>query len=274
MKKHNTLELVLSGSMPFVAIILIALSNFVTFGFQLPDSNFWIKAAINTVALLCFFLPFKTIFKEKYMHSERIINKQLEYSNLVTKVIDNKIIAFNDWTEVEYNARKDKFIKQVLQLNYLELDTFKKFGMSKKSVLKDKELKGSQKKALIKLINKIPKIEQIKADKCLPGTDNSTVFKRLSTSETREDKKMTCLKVVRSLIVCAGIAMLGFTTDFNNFLIEYIAILAELGLKLLIGLWHIYGASRVANTLINKVYFKELSEKSLVIEEFLESYKK
>lgn len=274
MKKHNTLELALSASMPFMALILIALSNFVTFGFKPPDSNFWIKAVINTVALLCFFLPFKAVFKEKYLQSERIKNKQSEYSNLVSVIFDNKITAFNLWTEIEYQQRKNKYINNMLQLAYVDFECFKSYEMSMTTVLKNKTLKWSQKKVILKIIWKIPRIKRIDVDRCLPGTDSNTIFDRLSTSEEREDKKLTCLKVLRSLMICAGFAMLGYTTDFSNFATEYIAILTELGLKLLIGLWHIFGASRVANRIINKVYFKELSEKSLVIEEFLESINK
>lgn len=272
MKKKSTIELVVGGAMPFTALILIGLINFVTFGFKLPDASFWIDAVVNTTALLFFFIPFKSIFMSKYMESERIKTKQEEYSELVGKIYDNRLIAFQDWTAVEYNKRKESVVKLALQDLRLEdaEKVFNSYNLDIKKIKADKVLSPKQKKIMINLIKKLSRIKQINADECLPGIESTTQDRRITSSLAKEDKKLTALKVLKSLIICAGIAMLTVTTDFSDIGTRYIAILTTLGLKLLVGLWHIYGAGRVANVLVNNVYFNELSEKSLVISEFLE----
>lgn len=275
-KRKSTLELAISGAMPFTALILVALANFVSFGFKIPDASFWIDAVINTVALLCFFLPFKSIFIDKKIDSERIKSKQEAYTEMVEKVYDDRLVDFEKWTEKEFNERRARIIR--IELSGLRLENadakFNEYGFDIRKIKKDKCLSNYQKKIMIKLIKKVSKLKKIDTDKCLPGIDSIVEDNRLSSNMEKEEKKQTIIKVLRSLIVCAGIAMLTFTTDFSDLQTRYMAILMSLGLKLLIGLWHIYGASRLAHTLVNKVYFNELSEKSLVITEFLECEKR
>lgn len=275
-KRKSTLELAISGAMPFTALILVALANFVSFGFKLPDASFWIDAVINTVALLCFFLPFKSIFIDKNLGSERIINKQALYADLVEKIYDDRLADFEKWTELEYDERRAR-IKRI-ELKTLRIENaeavFDSFALDKKRIRKDKNLSNYQKKSMIKLIKRLSRLKKIRTDKCLPGIDAVVESNRLSSSMSTEDKKQTVMKVIRSLVICAGMAMLAFTTDFSDLKNRCMAILMTLGLKVLIGLWHIYGASRLAHTLVNKVYFNELSEKSLVITEFLEYEKR
>lgn len=275
-KRKSTLELAITGAMPFIALILIALTNFVSFGFKLPDASFWIDAVINTVALLCFFLPFKSIFIDKNLGSERIMDKQALYADLVEKIYDDRLADFEKWTELEYDERRAR-IKRI-ELKTLRIENaeavFDSFALDKKRIRKDKNLSNYQKKSMIKLIKRLSRLKKIRTDKCLPGIDAVVESNRLSSSMSTEDKKQTVMKVIRSLVICAGMAMLAFTTDFSDLKNRWMAILMTLGLKVLIGLWHIYGASRLANTLVNKVYFNELSEKSLVITEFLECEKR
>lgn len=275
-KRKSTLELVIGGAMPFVAIILLALTSFVTLGFKMPDSSFWLNTIVNTVALLCFFIPFKAIFIEKYLSSERIIGKQNAYIELVERIYNDKYLQFQDWTVEELEIRKQRVIKvnlQALRLKNAE-EKFNSYGLDTKKIKRDESLSNTQKKIMINLIKRIGKMKKINPEECLPGIEYNTQNSRIVSNMKKYEKKATVFKVLRSLIICAGFAILALSTDFSNIGERYMAILVELAMKILIGLWHIYGASRLANNLVNNVYFNELSEKSLVITEFFEYEKK
>lgn len=268
-KKKNIIELVAGAVMPFMSFAILTLAKLVSINFSKPTSAFWVDVVVNTFVLLCFFIPFKSIFKEKYLSSERIENKVGEYAELVAKIYDGKLKSFDEWTCTELDLQRNKYISQGLQMACMTKEEFlSRYKLSAELVKDDKELAKDTKVVLLKIIKHAPKIKQIRTEECLPGTESNTIFNRLTTKEEKEDRVVTFSKVARSLIICMGVAMLSYSFNKDANVLE---IITDLGIKLLLGVWHIFGASRIADRLINKVYFKELSEKSLVLTEFLES---
>lgn len=268
--KKSIFELATNGLLPFVTVILVALVNFVSFGFTLPDKGFYIDTIVNTIALLGFFLPFKTIFVDKYMTSERIANKRAEYVERVNRVYENKIDAFNHWcAETNFEKRKKEFLDRSLKLVGIGLEEFNANYLFKdKAIKENKSLNKIAKDTLLNINKKLPKIKQVNVYDVLPSTDNITVFTELNSNMKKSDKLVTLRKVVQSLFISFGLATLIISTNFDK---EAMSIIINVCLKLIIGLWHIYSASRVANQLVNDIYFSELSEKIYVLDKFEES---
>lgn len=269
--KRNIIEIAITGCMPFISIALLFLIRFVSLGFRLPDSMYWVYMCVNVAIMLCFFIPFKSIFKDKYMSHERIKAKQEYYASRVQEVFNDNIASFDDWTKIEYEKRRKKFIVQTLQTcTILDYETFMaKYQMSSKKIYSDKDLTLKQRLKLIKMVANIAKLMPIKSASCLPSIDKVTPLNRITANMEKSDKLLTFKKVMQSVLICAGLAMIAVKP--SSLVDNFMAIMTELLLKILMGCWYIYGASRVANHLVFNIYMRELSEKSLVIEEFLES---
>lgn len=273
MKKKNVLELAITGIMPFVSIALLFLIRFVSLGFKLPDAMYWADMCVNVAMMLCFFIPFKSIFKEKYMASELVGKKKEYYSVRVGAVFNNRIVMFDEWTKQEFEKRRNDYIKMsLLRFTMLSSEEFmSKYRMSPKLILKDKNLTVMQKYKLIKLVFRIWKIKPIKASKCLPSTDNVRPDARITSNMNKTEKILMIKRVAMSFVLCAGIAMIVIKPSALAGNIT--ALITEFLLKMLMGCWYVYGASRVAYRLVYKEYMNELAEKSLVLDEFLETQK-
>lgn len=268
--KKSTIELVTSGVLPFLSLVLLGMVNFVSFGFRLPDKSFYIDTVINAIALLCFFVPFKSIFINRFMRSERVVQKQTEYAEIVSEIYsEDKIEAVDRWcNDTNYNKRKDDYIKRTLVLTGVTPDEYKERYMMSNKAIKSAKLPRQKKRILIKLNRNIQRIRPTRVSDLLPSTESITVFNELTSSMKRADRSSTMWVLLKSVVVCFGLAMLAVTTDFTT---PIMPIVISLCLKLIVGLWHIYIASTVASKLVNNVYISELSEKIFVLSKFNES---
>lgn len=264
-KVKKTFELAINGMLPFASLALLMLIEWINLGFKPINSSFVLKLCVNIVALLLFFLPFKTIFVDKYMNSDRIKGKQEDYSILVEKIYNlNLVSAFENKLSENYEIRKNDYIIKTLNSIAVSLETYNKCYLSNNKAIKDDaEMSKIKKKVLLRLNANIKRIKETKISDLLPNTENMTVFDELPSSMERASKGYTLRKVGMSILAGIAISVFVITPSGDK---EVIPIIVNLAMKLITGLGHVFVASRVADKLVNKIYFSELSEKIHVIE--------
>ncbi|MEG2540880.1 MAG: hypothetical protein RSB59_03805 [Clostridia bacterium] len=266
------IELIVVSVMPFIATALLVLMQFVKPGVVvIDDTDFWVDFTISAVALLFYYFPFKSLFKKMYQNSTRIIDKKKEYATKATAIYDGNLKNFAVYCDNEFEERKNKFFAKGLQLLDISKAEFvAKYKMSKKLINADKNLSGAQKRMAIELLVKIKFVQKINYEKVLPGISAVTDYNRMKSSMDKSDKLTGVRKFAYAVLITFATVCVSFTTDFTA---DAVAIITQLVVRLAAGLWQIFSALIAANTLVNKVYFAELSEKSLIMDEFFEECK-
>lgn len=263
-KSKKGFELAISGLLPFMALAMLMIVEWINLGFKPLDSSFVLKLVVNCIALLAFFLPFKTIFVDKYMAGERIIKKQDEYAALVDKIFDsNQVKVFENALAVSYTKRKADYIDKTLSCIGMSVDEFNKCYLGNSKAIKAKQL-GKHKSKILKKLNKnIDRIRETKISDVLPSTEAVTTFNELPSNMERASRSYTLRKIGLSVLASIAITVFIITPNEST---NIVPIIANVIMKIITGLGHIFIASRVADKLVNKVYFNELSEKIFVIE--------
>lgn len=269
--KKNFLEYLVLAIMPVLGMLLVTLADYVMFEYTQPSKSYWIDFVLNTSALMFFFLPFFVIFRDQFMSRQRIVGKQGEYSACST-VVYSHLSQFYLWCDIEFNDRKMRYVERHLQLcKNLTYDEFMNtYKMSPSIVRKDSTLSGPQKRMLIRLIITINWIKPVRPEKVLPGTSAGTEFDRTPTNSRKRMVGTIVNKLAMAFAISYACVSLFSSLDFTQASQNIIPIIIGTGIKVAAGCWQIFSALICAHSFVNHTYFSELSERIMVMSEFIE----
>lgn len=278
MEKNKMSGYIIAFCLPAIAIALYIFEEYVELGFREPDKYSWLTVIGHTLCLVCFFIPAKAIFKDKFMRGERITKKKQEYESKIGRLLNEKRLdEFRQWTDNEYLKRKQDYLETCLDLagvTEIAVDCKNKNEKVQtiinkpSSLLKNKKLSFTQKIKLLKLSHYYARIKKINIEKVMSNTDRATVFNRQPSNMKRKEKHITRRKIMSCFLFAFASVFLTYTLNFNQ---ETLIVLMAFLIRIFMSAASVASAYFVSKRLIDEDYFQELSEKALILDDFFNS---